>query len=266
MNIKLKKYQMKISTLKVALYTMLTVVTVSACKKENPTPTVNDPIVQETGKVTIEMNHKWGAIDFELNTEYIHPTTNDQLTFAMFKYYISNFKLKKSDGTWWTHPESYFLVNISNPSTTQFDLTGIPAGTYTEMSFVMGVDSTRNVSGAQTGALSTTNAMFWSWNSGYIMLKAEGQSPQATGGSFAYHLGGFSGVNNIVTQRNVVFGATNLVVTSASNGAISMLVSPATLFTNFGSVSNGNIHMPSHDAKMMADDFYGDVTFDHLHN
>ena len=248
-----------------ALLTLLLGVFLS-CKKEKPTPIVDSPVAQQTGKVTIEMNHKWGSSDFQLNTSYVHSQTNDTLSFALFKYYISNFKLKKSDGTWWTHPESYFLVNLANPSSTNFDLTGIPAGTYTEMSFVMGVDSLRNVSGAQTGALSTTNAMFWSWNSGYIMLKAEGQSPQSAGGSFAYHLGGFTGVDNVVTPRNVPFGATNLEVTTSSNGAIRLLVTPASLFTSFGSVSNGNVHSSSHDAKLIANDFYGDIIFEYLHN
>ena len=257
---------MKFVPYRFTIISILSMMVLSACKKENPTPIVEDPIVQETGKVTIEMNHKWEGVDFELNTEYTHPTTNDQLTFGLFKYYISNFKLKKSDGNWWTHPESYFLVNLADPGSKSLDLTGIPVGTYTEMSFVMGVDSTRNVSGAQTGALSTTNGMFWSWNSGYIMLKAEGTSPQATGNAFAYHLGGFSGVNNIVKSRNVVFGAENLVVTASSNGAISMLVNPAMLFTTFGSVSGGNVHMPGTNAKLMANSFYNDITFDHLHN
>ena len=81
---------------------------------------------------------------------------------------ISNFKLKKSDGTWWIHPESYFLVDLSNDLSTTLDLGSVPSGEYTELSYTIGVDSLRNVSGAQSGALSTTNNMFWSWNTGYI--------------------------------------------------------------------------------------------------
>ena len=72
-------------------------------------------------------------------------------------------------------------------------LSDVPEGSYTEMSYVLGVDSTRNVSGAQAGALSTANGMFWSWSTGYIMLKAEGTSPNSGTGSFSFHLGGFSG-------------------------------------------------------------------------
>jgi hypothetical protein len=69
-----------------------------------------------------------------------------------------------------------------------FDFINVPAGTYTGMYLTMGVDSARNVSGAQEGALDPANGMFWSWTSGYIMIKAEGLSPQGAGGSFTYHL------------------------------------------------------------------------------
>lgn len=214
---------------------------------------------EETGKVTVALNHYWvnESTVFQLETQYVHPTTNDTLTFTTFKYFISNFRLKKEDGSWWTHPESYFLVDLSASSSAQLAVTGIPVGNYTEVSYVMGVDSTRNVSGAQSGALSTTTGMFWSWNTGYIMLKAEGLSPQASmGGAFTFHLGGFSGANNIVTLKTAGFGGV-LNVTTTSNGKINLSADPSKLFTTTGSVGNvGMIHMPGANALTMATDFY----------
>ena len=66
---------------------------------------------------------------------------------------------------------------------------------------MIGVDSTRNVSGAQTGALDPNNGMFWTWNSGYIMAKMEGRSPSSTQpfGIILFHMGGFAG--QYATQR-----------------------------------------------------------------
>ena len=130
---------------------------------------------EEFGTATVKVDHVWGmggSTPFELNTEYIQPMSQDTLTYTKLKYYVSNFKLKQADGTWWEHPESYFLVDLSEPTSLSMALNNIPTGNYTEVSYTMGVDSLRNVSGAQTGALSTTNGMFWSWNSGYIMVKA----------------------------------------------------------------------------------------------
>lgn len=237
-------------------------------KKDNGSCTYATNPVEETGQVKIELEHQWvnSSTNFELNTAYTHPTTGDQMTFTTFKYYISNLKLKKQDGTWWTHPESYFLVDMNQPESSVLTLTGIPAGSYTEVSYVMGVDSTRNVSGSQTGALSTTNGMFWSWNSGYIMMKAEGTCPQSSSGSFTFHFGGFSGINNIVTTKSATFGSDVLNVTNSSNGMIHLGVDPSRLFTS--SVSNVNsIHMPGANAKAMASGFYSSgVTFKFIHN
>lgn len=180
----------------------------SKAKKDDGSCTYAVDDHEHTGSVMIAMDHQWGDPNtaFQLNTQYVHSSTGDTMTFTTMKYYISNLKLKKSDGTWWSHPESYFLVDLSIPSSTMFTLADIPEGNYTEVSYVMGVDSVRNVSGAQTGALSTTNGMFWSWNTGYIMIKAEGTSPQSSSGSFSYHLGGFSGSNNIVTLKTDALG------------------------------------------------------------
>lgn len=255
-----------------ALVALAASATLMSCKKDDPTPTTENPTPSvETAEVRIEFEHQWdvagAAADFALNTAYTHPETGDDLTFTTFKYYVSNIRLKKQDGTWWTQPESYFLVDLSDASSTLLSIPNVPTGTYTEISYVMGVDSTRNVSGAQTGALSTTNNMFWSWNSGYIMLKAEGTSPQAVGNSFAYHLGGFTGANNIVTEKSAVFSAETLNVSTTGTNKVHFMVDPSLLFHTFGSVSNGSIHMPGADAKTMATDLYDlGVEFEHVHN
>jgi hypothetical protein len=68
--------------------------------------------------------------------------------------------------------------------------------------FLLGVDSVKNVSGVQTGALDPMNGMFWTWNSGYIMAKLEGVSSAAKvpGNLFSYHVGGFKNGENATRQ------------------------------------------------------------------
>jgi hypothetical protein len=74
----------------------------------------------------------------------------------------------------------------------------VPAGRYTKLGFLIGVDSIRNVSGVQTGALDPAEGMFWTWSTGYIMAKMEATSPNSTepAQKVQYHIGGFSGTNN----------------------------------------------------------------------
>jgi len=235
-----------------------------SCKKEKVEPT---PVVG-TDTVTLKIEHNWqDSLEFQLNTDLINPLTNDTLNFATFKYYISNIRLKKADGTWWTQPNSYFLLDLVNGSVPSVQLTGVPYGEYTDIEYVLGVDSVRNVSGTQDGALSTDLGMFWTWNSGYIMVKAEGTSPNSSMmGSFAFHLGGFSGTNAIVTKKTHNFVGNSLSVTGNGHCKIHLTASPQTMWQTIGSVSNlSMIHMPGADAKTMANDFYGSFAFEHIH-
>lgn len=242
----------------------MAIVALASCKKEDPKP-VSAP---EKGNVKINLAHHWVTpnANFTLNAEYVHPETEDTMVFTTLKYYVSNFRLKKSDGTWWSHPESYFLVDLSDPSSAMLTLTGVPAGQYTDMEYTFGVDSLRNVSGAQTGALAISNNMFWSWNSGYIMLKAEGTSPNSSTGSFAFHLGGFTGSNNVVSKLQAEFNI-SLNITDGHQSEVHMLVYPDKLWNASNGLATANaIHMPGAGAKTMANGFAGGFIFDHIHN
>jgi hypothetical protein len=242
-------------------------ISLTACKKEDVEPD-HDHDHTGNGTVSVKMNHLWSSMTsdtFKLNTQYIHPMSGDTMTFSTYKYYVSNFKLKKADGTWFVHPEGYFLVDLSNNASGTLNLGSIPEGEYTEMEYTMGVDSLRNCSGAQTGALSTTNNMFWSWNSGYIMIKAEGQSPNAAMGDFAFHLGGYKGDYNVVTKKTVSFSSNNLTVTKDKNSQVHIKSFMAKTWHTTGSISSGSmIMMPNATAKQMATDFYSSFSFSHL--
>jgi hypothetical protein len=221
-----------------------------------------------TGELEIAFEHVWGMNEdaFSLNTDYVHPMNNEALNFSTFKYYVSNIILTKEDGSQWKDSNSYYLIDLSKPASLKLALAKVPVGTYKSMTYTLGVDSLRNVSGAQTGALSTANNMFWNWNSGYIMIKAEGTSPASSTGSFAYHLGGFSGANNIVTTKTVNFDTEKLLINDEHACEIHMKANPAKLFHNDAIANGANVMMPGARAKTMSFNFYGAVVFEHLHN
>jgi hypothetical protein len=238
----------------------------AACKKDKdpdpdpPTP----PPAATTGPVKVAMDMTFGMqmLPFELGTVYTHPLTGDELNFSQFRFYLSNVRLQKSDGTWWTEPESYRIIDGASTEGRTFTIADVPAGNYTAMQYTLGVDSTRNVSGAQTGALAPANGMFWSWNTGYIMIKAEGMSPQSSTGAFSFHLGGFSGPNNIVTQKQTDFAGGTLTVGSGTP-VVKLRANTARLWHNTGtSVADVNTtHMPGQNAVSMASGFYEGVMF-----
>ena len=80
-------------------------------------------------------------------------------------------------------------------------------GSFNQLSFIIGVDSLHNVSGAQTGALDPINGMFWTWNTGYIFAKFEGKSPFSTAlnQSVVYHIGGFRQGENAIRKVTLDF-------------------------------------------------------------
>lgn len=232
----------------------------SSCKDKtkDPEPT------PAAGNMKIRVDYVFGADQqpWQLNKTFVQAKTGDSLSFTTFRYYVSNIKLKKSDGTWWSQPESYFLLDASIDNGSTISVSDVPAGTYTQMEYTMGVDSLRNVSGAQNGALSLSNGMFWDWNTGYIMLKAEGYSPDAANNGFAFHLGGFSGANNIVTVKTADFASPVLTIQNGKTPVIKLLANPARLWHSSPSVSvKATIHAPSPEAKIMALDFYNNISF-----
>jgi len=142
-----------------------------------------------------------------LNTATYTNPFGESYTITKFKYYISNVRLGLSGvATSAIEKESYHLVDQSLPGSLSFSFDA-DENSFLNLSFLIGVDSIRNISGAQTGALDPLNDMFWTWNSGYVMAKMEGTSPQSNqvGNKIEYHIGGFSGVNNVLKQISMTF-------------------------------------------------------------
>jgi hypothetical protein len=84
---------------------------------------------------------------------------------------------------------------------TSFTISNLPTGNYNRIEFIIGVDSLRNTSGAQTGDMDPAQLMYWDWNQGYIFLKLEGNyvSPDSPQGDiFQFHIGGFQGNENCI--------------------------------------------------------------------
>lgn len=236
----------------------------SACQKDddNTNKDDEDHAHETTGNLSFNVNPLWGSQkeEFSLNKDVIHGKTGDTLNFTMFRFYLTNIKLKKDDGTWWTEEESYRLIDLSDPTSTQGFFKDIPSGNYTDISFMIGVDSARNVSGAQSGALDPNEGMFWSWQTGYINVKAEGTSPNSKDGTFAFHLGGFmDDVNTVTTLNYTLTEPVTIGETSSKN--IQFNINPGRFWhTAPGLSTSYKIHMPNATASQMATDFGTGVT------
>ncbi|RKR84142.1 hypothetical protein BDD43_4369 [Mucilaginibacter gracilis] len=154
------------------------------------------------GNLAVHFKNVVDGKDLKLNdsTSFYKNANGDDFKITTFKYYISNVSLIAKNGDKVAIPDSYFLINAADSTTLNQQITNIPEGKYTGITFTIGVDSARNFAGAQTGVLDPAKGMFWSWNSGYIFVKLEGESPKSTAkkNRLIFHIGGAKAPNNTI--------------------------------------------------------------------
>lgn len=263
---------MKTSIKYLSILAIASTFVVTSCKKDPdepaPTPTPNNPAT--TGSVALHFENMVGDSALVLNTQNYVNANGDTFKISKFDYYISNIKLLKAGVVKYAEAESYHLLKQSDLTSLEFNLSGVPVDNYDAIQFMIGVDSTRNVSGAQTGALDPANGMFWSWSSGYIMLKFEGSSPQSpNSGNLLLHVGGFSGVNSSLRIASPAFSGATANVSETVTPEIHFKVDVLEMFTtptNTNFATSHTVHMPGAAAKAIADNYADMITVEHIHN
>jgi hypothetical protein len=154
-------------------------------------------------KITFKNVIKGSGIVFR-DSIYINPF-QEKYTITKLKYYVTNVAVQK-DLISEKEENSYHLIDESIPESHTINFS-IPEGDYNAIQFLLGVDSLHNVSGAQTGDLDPTKDMFWTWNTGYVMAKMEGNSLSSNqvNNKFEFHIGGFAGRYNVLKQEHLGF-------------------------------------------------------------
>ena len=240
---------------------------VSSCKKDDHQHD-NDG----KGKVILKMDHRWSNnMPFWIGDNRSFTLNNGQvITPSEFRYYISNIQLQKIDGSWWTEEESYHIVDASMQNPT-IELKEVPEGRFVGIKYLIGVDSTRNVSGVQEGALAPSNSMFWSWNTGYIFVKSEGTSTAVQGENqeYRYHIGGFRTPNSGIRENQFSFGR-ELMVRREGSPSVHFHIYPHKFYEgpgiNIDLSTMARLHMVGENSRRIADNYAKMIEFDHIHN
>lgn len=161
------------------------------------------------GSVNLQI-HFQAVVDADplvLNKMYKNAFSEDY-SVRTFKFYIHGIELSNSqtNNIVKIDKNEHYLINAADPLASFITL-HVPASSYDGIRFFIGVDSSRNVSGAQTGALDPAQGMFWTWSTGYIMVKLEGNSPVAAtpNNVIEYHIGGFKGTESVIRKINLNF-------------------------------------------------------------
>lgn len=134
----------------------------------------------------------------------------EKYTISKLRYYITNVSLNNAFDSF-KENNNYHLVDESKEESQSFSF-NIPAGNYNSIKFLLGVDSLHNVSGAQTDDLDPAKDMFWTWNSGYVMAKMEGNSSSSklVNNKYEFHIGGYAGTYNVIKKIQLDFKDKNL--------------------------------------------------------
>lgn len=155
----------------------------------DPTPVADDR------SLAIEMQYVFDNQSLVMN-QINYNTGRNTVGFSNIQHFLSDLKLKKADGSW-INVGGYGLLSPNNQAKATFAFRDVPKGVYEGIRFTLGVDSLANHSDPAVWpndhALSMMigGSMHWTWNSGYIFIKVEGQYdiPGSTAGGFAYHIG-----------------------------------------------------------------------------
>jgi hypothetical protein len=256
----------------VALFTFLTL---SSCS--------DNESAKASGPISIEFDNIVSTANLQLNTDNA-PYTNakgEAYKVTWLTYYVSNIKLKNSDGTVYSDPiaadgsAGYYLIDERDASSQVVSLENVPKGEYTEVTFTVGVDANQIDQGAQTGPLDPANGLFWSWNSGYIFMALEGVSPVSAEPDhvFQYHVGGYhddaasNQINNIRTVT-LSFNGDSAPVRPEHEPEVHLLFDVNKFLNGTGEqvtfTANTSRHSPKPCASL-ADNIQGAFVVDHIH-
>lgn len=126
------------------------------------------------------------------NLVELNDTKND-IIISKLKFYISQVEFLKDNQTVWKENESYHLLDAENPTSFIIETKSPNKLSFNQLKFTLGIDSLTHEAGVMGGDLDPTKGMYWSWQSGYVNLKIEGQSAisQTQNEEFQFHIGGY---------------------------------------------------------------------------
>lgn len=188
----------------------------------------DDDNEEKTGSVVIEFSNIVKDNPLALEKVAYMNQSEESYTVSIFRYILSNIVLTKENGDEFTYPveESYFLINEEEAESKKITLTDIPAGTYTKISFGVGIpQSTFPLEGANFIPKAEENNMIWSWTAGYQFVKLEGfytteANPEQK--DFKFHIGSHG--TNLDNYREVDLNISQKLQVEGNDTVASLLI------------------------------------------
>ena len=177
-------------------------------------------VKHDKGQLIVSFKHVVENELLKLDSANYKNELGQSFTISKFKYYIGQIHLKNSKGKDFIFKD-YFLINEDEELSKQIKLNNIPNGNYKSISFILGVDSLHNCSGAQSSF------------------------SKSSGNMFEFHIGGYKQPTNCIRKIELDLTKNPIIITNKTSflelktNAGELLKSPTTIdFSILSSVTD----------------------------
>lgn len=129
---------------------------------------------------------------------------NNQIQLTHLSFYIGHVELL-NDNKSVAQLSDYYLIDLTDTTKNKLNFPLTPDLVFNRMRFQIGIDSSVIENGVMSGDLDPINGHFWSWQSGYIHFKLEGEFLDKP---ITYHIGGATTPTN--TLQTVILPVTSI--------------------------------------------------------
>lgn len=180
-----------------------------------------------------------------LRLNEIYTLEKDTLIITNLKFYISNLRYYNCDSLVYTSAKRAHLIDLASSKSLQIIKETMIE--YDKIVFNIGIDSITNVSGVFDEDLDPLNGMYWTWQSGYINFKLEGNATNcpARSNKFYLHIGGY--LEPFYAMREIELHCN-------SNKPIEIFIQLDELLRNIDISKVYNVMSPNEKAIKIADD------------
>lgn len=139
----------------------------------------------------------WSQVTITYNPIFKQELTSDSLRNNQFQlthlsFYIGHVELL-NDNKSVAQLSDYYLIDLTDSTKNKLNFPLASDLVFNRMRFQIGIDSSVIENGVMSRDLDPMNGHFWSWQSGYIHFKLEGEFLDKP---ITYHIGGASGPTN----------------------------------------------------------------------
>lgn len=183
--------------------TLLAFILLVSCKKDKSiTSNGSNVSTSATFKLVLKSDAPLFIWDSLCNTN----AAGNYYSVVHLKMYVSNITLKKENGSSLSFNKVYYL-DPSDSLKNSIAIDALPKGNYTEMSFLLGLDSIHNIDYGLPSNLDNLN-MAWptAMGGGYHFLKMEGYflDSLSVSNGYAIHLGTNHNLSRISINKQMV--------------------------------------------------------------